>query len=61
MSDDALDPAVLTGLDLPPDRLREVATAFEEIRAEIERLRSLDLGETAPAVTFRPIFPGGRK
>ncbi|MEM9764809.1 MAG: hypothetical protein AAF968_20280 [Pseudomonadota bacterium] len=52
--DDPLDPYVLTGLDLPPDRLREVAAAFAEIRAEIEKLRALDLAETPPAVVFQP-------
>ncbi|SEA69241.1 DUF4089 domain-containing protein [Rubrimonas cliftonensis] len=51
---DPLDPALLTGLDLPPERLREVAAAFSEIRAEIDRLRAFDLGETAPAVVFAP-------
>ena len=52
--DDPLDPHLLTGLDLPPDRLREVAAAFAAIRAEIDRLRALDLGETPPAVVFQP-------
>lgn len=57
-SDDPLDPGLLTGLDLPPERLRDVADAFLEIRAEIEKLRAMDLGETHPAVVFRPIMPG---
>ncbi|MEO0823406.1 MAG: hypothetical protein AAF074_23685 [Pseudomonadota bacterium] len=52
--DDPLAPHLLTGLDLPPDRLREVAATFVEIRAEIEKLRALDLGETHPAVVFQP-------
>jgi hypothetical protein len=56
----ALDPAAITGLDLAPDRLAEVAAAFVEIRAEIERLRRLDLGETAPAVVFAPEPARGR-
>lgn len=51
---DPLDPHLLTGLDLPPDRLREVALAFAEIRKEIETLRALDLGQTHPAVVFQP-------
>ncbi len=51
---DPLDPHILTGLDLPPDRLRAVALAFVDIRAEIETLRKLDLGETHPAVVFQP-------
>ncbi|MEL7348986.1 MAG: hypothetical protein AAFN17_14615 [Pseudomonadota bacterium] len=53
--DDPLDPSVLTGLDLPPERLREVATAFADIRAELAKLRALDLGETHPAVVFQPL------
>lgn len=57
-SDDPLDPRLLTGLDLPPERLRDVADAFVAIRAEIEKLRAMDLGETHPAVVFRPIMPG---
>lgn len=56
--EDPLDPHVLTGLDLPPDRLREVALAFADIRAEIEKLRALDLGETHPAVVFQPYRVG---
>ena len=54
MSDQPLDPKVVAGLDVSPERLREVATAFAEIRAEIERLRAIDLGETHPAVVFAP-------
>lgn len=59
MTDDILDPKRLTGLDLDDARLAEVAAAFAEVRAEIERLRTLDLGETHPAVVFRPIIGGG--
>jgi hypothetical protein len=54
MPTDPLDPAVLTGLDLPTERLREVAAAFAEIRIEIDRLRAFDVGETPPAVVFAP-------
>jgi hypothetical protein len=46
-------------LDLDPDRLAEAAAAFAEIRAEIEKLHALDLGETQPAVIFRPIETPG--
>ena len=59
MTGDPLDPKVLTGLDLDDARLAEVAAAFEAIRVEIERLRTLDLDETHPAVVFRPIGPAG--
>lgn len=55
MAEDPLDPKILTGLDLDPERLREVAAAFVEIRTEIEKLRTLDLEETHPAVVFRPV------
>lgn len=58
---DPLTPLTLTGLGLDPERLREVATAFAEIRREIERLREFDLDETHPAVVFRPITRGGVK
>jgi hypothetical protein len=61
MPTDPLAPPTLTGLDLDPERLREVATAFAEIRREIERLRELDLDETHPAVVFRPIAQGRMK
>lgn len=54
MTDQPLDSKVLTGLDVSPERLREVAAAFAEIRAEIERLRGIDFGETHPAVVFVP-------
>lgn len=59
MAEDFLDPKRLTGLDLDDARLAEVAAAFAEIQAEIERLRGLDLGETHPAVVFRPISGSG--
>ena len=52
---DPCDPQLLTGLDLTPERFAEVAAAFADIRTEIDRLRSLDLGETHPAVVFRPL------
>ena len=55
MAVDSLDPNRLTGLALPRDRLLEVAREFETIRTEIEKLRQLDLGETHPAIVFRPI------
>lgn len=57
---DPTDPRRLTGLALPPERFAEVAAAFAEIRAEIDKLRALDLGETHPAVVFRPIGGDGR-
>ena len=61
MADDPLDPRELTGLAVDEARLREVAAAFREIRREIERLRSLDLDETPPAVVFRPVLRGERR
>ena len=56
------DPAGLAralGLDLPPERLAEAVAAFAAIRAEIDRLHALDLGDTPPAVVFRPIETPG--
>ncbi|MEM0906525.1 MAG: hypothetical protein AAGJ94_04120 [Pseudomonadota bacterium] len=50
-----LDPATLVSLDLPPERLADVAAAFAEIRAAIDAMRALDLGETHPAVVYKPI------
>lgn len=61
MAEEPLDPKLLTGLDVDEPRLRELSAEFAEIRAEIERLRSLDLGETHPAVVFRPIHVAGRQ
>jgi len=37
------------------DRLEEVRTAYAAIARQIEILRSLDLGETHPAVVYRPL------
>ena len=45
----------LLGIDLPPERLREVMLAFAEIRAELDKLHELDLGDIHPAVVFEPI------
>jgi uncharacterized Ntn-hydrolase superfamily protein len=53
-TDGALDPAILLGLNLPPERLRELAENFSEIRAEIDKLRSIDLADIQPAVVFTP-------
>lgn len=55
MSTDPLDVKRLTGLDLPLERLTEVAREFETIRSEIEKLRELDLEETHPAIVFHPL------
>ena len=54
MTADPLDPNRLTGLDLPKERLLEVAREFEAVRLEIEKLRQLDLEEMHPAIVFRP-------
>jgi hypothetical protein len=52
---DLLDPKLLTGLDRDDARLREIAAAFAAIRPEIDKLRTLDLDDAHPAVTFRPL------
>ncbi len=55
MTPDPTDLLKLLGLHLPPDRLEDALRAFEEIRAEIEKLHALDLADLHPAVVFRPI------
>lgn len=52
---DPLAPGTLVGLAADGERLREMAEAFAAIRPAIEALRTLDLGETHPAVVFRPL------
>lgn len=59
MSPDPSDLLRALALDLPPDRLAEAAAAFLDVRAEIDKLHALDLGETQPAVIFRPIETSG--
>ena len=49
--------AELLGLELPPERLREVLAAYGDILAEIRRLRSLDLTDVHPAIVFEPGAP----
>jgi hypothetical protein len=45
------------GLDLPPERLHEVLAAYRDILAEIDKLRTLDLTDTHPAIVFEPTAP----
>lgn len=52
---DPTDPRLIVGLAVDDARFREVAAAFAEIRAAIEDLRRLDLGDTHPAVVFAPV------
>jgi hypothetical protein len=47
----------LFGLDLPPERLAEVVSAYAGILAEIRKLRTLDLTDVHPAVIFEPTAP----
>lgn len=47
----------ILGLDLPPERLDEVLTAYRAIAKEIARLRELDLTGTHPAIIFEPTAP----
>lgn len=51
----------ILGLDLPPERLEEVLTAYRAIGKEIARLRDLDLTDTHPAIIFEPTAPYRRK
>ena len=41
------------------DRLTEVREAYAAIARQIAMLRALDLGETHPAVVFRPVGQEG--
>jgi hypothetical protein len=45
------------GLDLPRERLHEVLAGYRDILAEIEKLRTLDLTDTHPAIVFEPTAP----
>ncbi len=40
------------------DRVAEVRTAYTAIAEQIAALRRLDLGETHPAIVFRPLRRG---
>ncbi len=59
MSPEISDLLRALGLDLPAERIAGRADAFREIRTEIDRLHAIDLGETWPAVVFRPIETPG--
>lgn len=56
MTADPMDPRCLTGLDVPIERLKEVALEYTAIRVEIEKLRQLDLNEIHPAIVYRPVY-----
>lgn len=56
MDDTPVDLKQVTGLDLPPERFLEVLKEFKAILVEIEKLRQLDMGETHPAIIYRPIM-----
>jgi len=47
----------LFGLDLDPERLKEVLGAYGDILVQIEKLRGLDLTDVHPAVVFEPTAP----
>lgn len=49
--------SLLVGLDLPLERRAELLCALGPIRAEIAKLRGLDLTEIHPAVVFDPRTP----
>lgn len=44
----------ISGLPFDDDRMAELLEAYRPIRAEIEKLRTLDLKEVYPAVRFDP-------
>jgi len=47
----------LLGLDLPPERLKEVLAAYGDILRDIRKLRELDLTDRHPAIVFEPTAP----
>ncbi len=54
-ADSAVDPyRDVLGLEVGPERLAHDLSAFSEILAELQRLRSLDLTALHPAVVFDP-------
>ena len=49
------------GISLEPERVEENLAAYAEILQEIAKLRTLDLSDVNPAVTFSPIAAVKRK
>jgi hypothetical protein len=47
----------ILALDLPPERLQEVVAAYRDILAQVNKLRTLDLTDTHPAILFEPTAP----
>jgi hypothetical protein len=47
----------LLGTSLSDERFLEILAAFENVLAEIRKLRSLDLKDVHPAVIFEPTAP----
>ena len=44
----------LLGTSLSDERFREILVAYDDVLAEIRKLRSLDLKDVHPAVIFEP-------
>lgn len=44
----------LLGTSLSDERFREILAAFDDVLAEIRKLRALDLKDVHPAVIFEP-------
>ncbi len=51
----------ILGLDLPPERLKELLAAYRTVATEIQRLRELDLTDVHPAIIFEPTAPYRRR
>lgn len=47
----------ILALDLPQERLEEVVAAYRDILAQVNKLRTLDLTDTHPAILFEPTAP----
>lgn len=43
----------IAGITPRPDEIEQLATTYAQMRADIEHLWSLDLGDTPPALVFR--------
>jgi putative NADH-flavin reductase len=47
----------LLGTSLSDERFPEILAAFDDVLAEIRKLRSLDLKDVHPAIIFEPTAP----
>ena len=43
----------LAGITPPPDEVDQLIASFPQMRASLEKMWALDLGDTAPSLVFR--------